>query len=113
MPKQPVAGLEVTDNGVNSCGIMACLNFRRFLHGMETHAPTRRLKRGSAPEVAGDWVQAHMSSAVSPVVMECARAHGMRHLLSAAVSHGGGVSQADARAILKDAYQAWYVSVHA
>lgn len=108
MPKQPVPGSEVTEYGVNCCGIMACLNFRRFLQGLEIYAPpTGRSKRGSRPDVAGDWVQSHMAHSVSPVMMECARAHGMRHLLSAVVRHGCRISNDDAQAMLKDAYQAW------
>lgn len=73
----------VQSHGINTCGILGPFYFRRFLRGVEANGP-------SALSCLETWLDSCLCRPVQSVVMEAARAAGMRYLLHAICQYGSG-----------------------
>jgi len=115
VPQQPLAGHDNADYGVNTCGVLAPLYFRRFLLGVELYARDDDHVTGvnsNKPIRYEEWLVPHMVRPLNCFVMEAARASAMRYMLEAVLRFGKGWTLTDVDNELKTSFDSMYALCH-
>lgn len=83
--------------GLNTCGVNAAFNFKRFLEGVVLNIKPPRTPRGCKSQDGHprqpvtvqnlQWVRRHMARSMSYDIMEQARGSGFRYLVEAIEQH--------------------------
>lgn len=113
VPQQPVEGKDLKEQGnvvpgLNTCGVNAAFNFKRFLDGVVLNVKPPRTPRGcksqdgqpTQPKAVQNlqWVKRLMARPISYDIMEQARGSGFRYLVEAIEQHSRGVNTQSCRA---------------
>lgn len=94
-----------SDQGINVCGVMAALNVKRFLQGVEQNVqPGTSVCTGDGAIPLGVWILPHMARPLHHHVMEAARASGMRYLLEAILKYGEGFTLPQVDSLLDECF---------